>query len=195
MPEALDLLRQDHGHMAALMRTLERQVNEFQSDQRPDFDVIIAILDYFLSFPDVCHHPREDLIFAKLSERDPRAIERIGDLRSEHDELAARARELLMGLRAVLEEVEVRREACYRRARRFIDRQRQHIDMEESTFFPAAEKTLTPADWKELNALMAKTDAARERFEQSRKRILQWQAEDEAAAVSGPNSHPAGRVA
>ncbi len=195
MPEALDLLRQDHSNMAALLRTLERQVNEFRSDRRPDYDVISAILDYFLSFPDVCHHPREDLIFAKLNERDPRAIERIGDLRSEHDELAARAHEFLTELRAVLDEAEIPREAFYRRAGRFIDRQRQHIDMEESTFFPAAEKALMPTEWKELNVLMAKTDAARERSEQLCKTILQWQAEDEAPAVPGLNPHPVVRVA
>ena len=183
MPEALDFLRQDHRNMAALLRMLARQVDKFQSGERPDYDVIGAILDYFVSFPDAYHHPREDMIFAKLRDRDPRAAEGIGDLPAEHTELAARAREFSTRLRAVLEEAEIPREAFARCARRFIDHQRQHIDREESAFFPAAEKILTPTDWRELNALMTRADDAGERFEQLRKTILQWQAEDETAAV------------
>jgi len=167
--------------MAALLRMLVWQVGKFQSGKRPDYDVISAILEYFLSFPDVYHHPREDMVFAKLRDRDPRAAETIRDLLTEHTELAARAREFLTELRAVLEEAEIPREAFTRCARRFIDHQRQHIDMEESAFFPAAEKALTLKDWGELNALMAKADDAGERFEQLRKAILQWQAEDETS--------------
>jgi hemerythrin-like domain-containing protein len=188
MPQALDLLRQEHRNVASLLRTLERQIVEFQNGKRPDYDLIRAILDYLLSFPDVCHHPKEDLIFAKLHDRDPRTVERIGDLRSAHQELAARAREFSTGLRAVLEEAEIPREAFTRWARRLIDQERQHIDMEESTFFPDAEKTLTPTDWIELSPLMATADKAGERLEQLHKKILQWQAEDETAADPGPSS-------
>jgi hemerythrin-like domain-containing protein len=192
MPEALDLLRQDHRNMAALLRSLEQQVTEFQSGKRPDYDVIGAILKYFLSFPDAHHHPREDLVFARLRDRDPLTAERIGDLRSAHEDLAARAREFSTGMRAVLEEAEMPREAFIRLARGFIDQQQQHIDMEESVFFPAVEKTLTMTDWAELNALLATMEDAGERFEQLRKSILQWQAEDETAADQDrdPTRHP-----
>ena len=95
MPETLDFLRQDHRNMATLLRILERQVGEFRSGKRPDYDVISAILKYFVSFPNAYHHPREDLVFARLRDRDPFAADRIGDLRSAHKELAARAQEFL----------------------------------------------------------------------------------------------------
>jgi len=169
--------------MAALLRVLARQVDIFQSGERPDYEMIGAILDYFVTFPDAYHHPSEDMIFAKLRERDPRAAESIGDLPTQHAELAARAREFLTGLRAVLEEAEIPREAFARCAHRFIDHQRQHIDREESAFFPTAEKSLTATDWREPNALAAGADCAGERFERLRKTILQWQAEAETAAV------------
>ena len=192
MPQALDFLRQEHSNMAALLRVLERQLSEFQSGERPDYDLVRAILDYLLSFPDVCHHPKEDLIFDKLHDRDPFTAERIGDLRNAHDELAARGQKFATGLRAVLEEAEMPRETFIRLARRFIDLQQQHIDMEESVFFPAVEKTLTTTDWAELNALMARTEDAGGRFEQLRKTILQWCAEDEIGTDQGRdgNQHP-----
>jgi hemerythrin-like domain-containing protein len=130
-------------------------------------------------------------MFAKLRDRDPRAAERLGDLPAEHAELAARARDFSTGLRAVLEEAEIPREAFTLCARRFIDHQQQHIDSEESAFFPAAEQALRPADWRELTARMAAADRAGERFERLRATILQWQAEDETAAQHrDSNWHP-----
>jgi hemerythrin-like domain-containing protein len=186
MPKALDVLRQEHRNLATLLRALEWQVAEFESCNKPDYDVIGAVLDYFLSFPDVYHHPKEELIFAKLRDRDPRTARRIGELRIAHQELATRAREFADALRVVLNEAELPRAAFVRWARGFIDLQRQHIGMEESIFFPAAEKTLTAKDWTDLTALMTPEDdllfgeQVGERFEQLRKTILGWQAQDQA---------------
>ena len=189
MPEAIDVLRQEHRDLTTLLRALEWQVAEFESCNQPDYDVIGAVLDYFLSFPDVYHHPKEELIFAKLRDRDPRTARRIGDLRIAHQGLAARAREFADALRVVLNEAELPRAAFVRWARGFIDLQRQHIDMEESTFFPAAEKALTAKDWTDLGALKTPEDDALfgeqvgQRFEQLRTTILGWQAEDQAGST------------
>ena len=189
MPQVLDVLRQEHTNIATLLRTLEWQVTEFESGNQPDYDVIGATLDYFLSFPDVYHHPKEELLFSKLRDRDPGAANRIGDLRIAHQELAARARKFATALRAVLAEAEMPREALIRWSRGFIDLQRQHIDMEESTFFPTAEKALTAKDWTDLTALIKREDdplfdeEVDQRFEQLRKTILCWQAEDQAVSA------------
>lgn len=189
MCEALSLLRQEHRNMLTLLQALEWQISEFENGNQPDYDVIGAALDYFLSFPDVYHHPNEELIFAKLHERDLRSAQQIGDLRTAHQELATRAREFATALRAVLEEVEVSREAFARWARAFIDLQRRHIDMEEATIFPAASKALTAKDWIDLRALMTTGndpllgEQVGKRFEQLRKTILGWQAQDQAASA------------
>ena len=187
MPEAIAVLREEHRNMVALLRTLEWQVDEFASGNQPDYDVIGAALDYFQSFPDLYHHPREELIFARVHERDPGITQRIGDLRIAHRELAARSHEFATALRAVLDEQEVSREAFARWARGFIDLQRRHIDVEESTFFPAAATALTAEDWADLRTVMMTQDdpvlgeQAFARFEQLRKTVLRWQAQDQAA--------------
>jgi hemerythrin-like domain-containing protein len=187
MPEALAVLRQEHRNMVTLLQTLEWQVDEFENGNQPDYDVIGATLDYFLRFPDVYHHPKEELIFAKLQERDLTIAQHIGDLGIAHQELATRAHEFATALRAVLEDVEVSREAFARWARGFIELQQRHIDMEESTFFPAAEKSLSAKDWTDLEAAMTTEDdplfgvQVGERFEQLRKTILVWQAQDQTA--------------
>jgi hemerythrin-like domain-containing protein len=189
MPQPIELLRQEHANIGTLLRTLEWQVAAFKNDSLPDYEVIRATLDYFRSFPDICHHPKEDLIFARLRERDPAAAEAIGDLRKAHEQLAARVRDAASGVRAVLDEIEVSRDAVVRWTSDFIDQQRAHIKMEESTFFPAAERVLTAEDWSDLTARMTKADdplfgvQVGARFEQLRNTILAWQAEDETASA------------
>ena len=190
MSRTLERLRQDHCNTATLLRTLEWQLNEFETCNRPDYEVIAATLDYFLSFPDIDHHPEEELIFAKLRRRDPAAAQQIGDLQQAHRELAARADEFAAALRAVLREQEVSRDAFVRWARGFIDLQRGHIAMEDASFFPAAERALTAQDWIELSATTTRDDRSvgkpiDERFERLRETILTWQAQDQAASAEG----------
>lgn len=188
----LEVLRQEHANTVRLLRTLEWQVAEFKIGNQPDYDVLCAAVDYFLTFPDLSHHPTEDLIFEKLRDRAPDTAASIGDLRTAHDELAARAKEFAAGLRAVLAEAELPREAFVRWACGFIDHQRQHLEMEEATFFPAAEKMLTEKDWNDLQVEVAKRhdplfDAKPdEKFERLRQTILTWQMQDEALRADDP---------
>ena len=45
MPQAIDLLRQEHGNIATVLRTLEWQVAAFKNDGHPDYEVIRAAGD------------------------------------------------------------------------------------------------------------------------------------------------------
>lgn len=185
MSEVIRVLRREHANMASLVKTLEWQIAEFERGGSPDYDVIRAALDYFLSFPELYHHPKEDMIYARLSERDPDAARRVGDLRREHEILAARSREFSAGVIAVIDEAQVPRESLARWGRAFIDLQVAHMRMEEDVFFPAALKGLSEADWRNLKADMTSEDDplfgehVGGRFEALRQSILKWQQEAE----------------
>lgn len=185
MSEIIQVLRREHANMASLVKTLEWQVSEFEKGGRPDYEVIRSAIDYFLSFPDLYHHPKEDMVYARLVERDPETARVIGDLRREHESIAARTRELSAGLTTVLDEAQVPRESFVRWARAFIDLQMAHMQMEEGVFFPAALKSLTAEDWEALTADMTSEDDplfgenVGARFEALRQTILRWQKESQ----------------
>ncbi len=169
--------------MASLVKTLEWQISEFERAGSADYDLIRAALDYFLSFPKLYHHPKEDMIYDRLRARDPETARRIGDLRREHEKLAARSREFSAGVMAVIDEAQVPRESLARWGRAFIDLQTAHMQMEEQTFFPAAVKVLSEADWRSLEAEMTREEDplfganVGSRFEALRRSILKWQAD------------------
>jgi|HubBroStandDraft_1064217.scaffolds.fasta_scaffold00090_21 hemerythrin-like domain-containing protein len=194
MPKLLEELRQEHRGMHEVLGCLGRQIDKLESDEQPDFDVICAALDYFEGFPDQCHHPKEDLVLARLGERDPVSAWIVGDLRRDHEILAENLRVFAAAIRAVLLEAELPRDAIARWGRAFIDLQRRHIAMELSNFFPAAARALTPEDWRELAAAAPsgadplRSDPVEAKYEALRRTILAWDGEDRPADQFRPTT-------
>ena len=155
MSKTLDLLHGEHAHLAKLLKLLDRQIARFGAGQRPEYEIISGVIDYCLDFPDQCHHPKEDLVFRRLQARDAAAAEAVGDLESEHEELAGLTRKLASAVRRVLSEEELPRAYVMSLAQEFAGRYRQHIKMEEQLFFPAAERALSSEDWCEIDARVA----------------------------------------
>ena len=177
-------LRSEHKSIAEVLGCLDHQIKRFENGQQPDFDVLRAALDYFEGFPERCHHPKEDLIFRRLSQRDEASARSIGDLAQAHLELADNLRTFSKAVRGVLGEAELPRDAVVGWARDFIDRQRNHLLMEETSFFPAAERALSEEDWRDLAVAVPRDPeplrgiSAESKYEALRSTILQWDIED-----------------
>ena len=89
MTYVVEVLRQEHRNIEKLLHVLEQELSVFDRGDRPNYEVIVGVIDYFKDYPDSCHHPKEDMIFDKLKSRDPAAAAKIGDLRIEHEEKQA----------------------------------------------------------------------------------------------------------
>ena len=81
----IERLSQEHRNIERLLAVLERELEVFDRGDRPDYEVIRAVISYFEVYPEVYHHPQEDLVFAKLKMRDPAAVAKVGDLAREHE--------------------------------------------------------------------------------------------------------------
>ena len=69
MVEIIEILRQEHRNIEKLLNALEQELNVFARAERPDYEVIQAIIEYFKQYPDTCHHPKEDIIYEKFNSR------------------------------------------------------------------------------------------------------------------------------
>lgn len=189
MVEVISALRQEHRDMAKLLNALERQLAEFDRGGRPDYEIVQAVIDYCLTYPDLSHHPREDLVFERLKARDPETAGSIGDLRREHEALAHRTRRFAAAVRNVLLEAEMPRDALLKVGWDFLEHYRKHIAMEESRFFPAALQVLKPEDWRQIQAEAGTRgdplfgQQPEEHFKALRKNILDWDSNEQAAAA------------
>jgi hemerythrin-like domain-containing protein len=182
----IELLTQEHRNIEKLLLVLEQELNVFDRGERPDYEVIWAVIAYFQVYPEVYHHPQEDLVFQKLKAREPAAAAQIGDLEAEHHTGASRLRGAAHAIETVLMDREVPRQSVDSIIRDFIAHQRRHIAMEESEFFPAAVKALEPQDWAEIRSAGLTgpdplfSEAVEKRFETVRSHILQLEQDAEA---------------
>ena len=180
MAEVMRILYHDHRNMAKLLNVLERQLEVFDDSGVPDYDVIRGVLDYCTSYPDVCHHPKEDLVLDALGARDPATADRVGDLRADHEELAALTVRFLAQVHRVMAGAELPRDWFGDMARDFLESYRDHMTMEEEVFFPLAEETLVPEAWAQIDAKVSDRDdplfgeRVEQRFRELREKILDW---------------------
>jgi hemerythrin-like domain-containing protein len=167
----IERLSQEHRNIEKLLTVLERELEVFDRGDRPDYEVIRAIISYFQVYPEVYHHPQEDRVFTKLKTRDPVAAVKIGDL----------AR-----IESVLADAEMVRQDVDTIVRDFIAHERHHMAMEDRDFFPAALNALKPEDWIEIaSAVTGRKDplfseATEAQFDALRTHILQLEHEAEA---------------
>ncbi len=180
MTDVLDAIHEDHANMAKMLDALERQLQVFDAGETPDYDIVRGVVDYCLDYPDLYHHPKEDLVFERLEAVDPEAAAEVGDLPGEHAELAALTRRLEEAVKAVLGDLEVPRGRFGETLRAFLDATRRHMTMEERAFLPAARRALSAAELAEIDArLDPRADPlfgapSAERFATLRQDILNW---------------------
>jgi hemerythrin-like domain-containing protein len=188
MSKVVRALRREHADIARLLDALERELDVFDQGGTPDYDIVQGVIDYCLAYPDLYHHPKEDLVLDRLRQRDPQAAAAIGELQPEHEALAELTRRFADAVDSVLKEAEVSREAVHELAREFLDFYRRHIAMEEGQFFPAALEALSEQDWQEIEAQLGEREdplfggQPDQRFERLRQDILAWEKADAEAA-------------
>ncbi|HEX9771458.1 MAG TPA: hemerythrin domain-containing protein [Kiloniellales bacterium] len=185
MTNIIEQIRDEHSNMTTLLNALERQVAVFDEGGKPDYEIVTGVIDYFLDYPDRCHHPKEDLLARKIMEvaRGADAAGPLPELEAQHEELGILTRRFHQFVRRVLDEAELPRGDFVRAATEFIASQRHHMRMEEEHFLPLAEVTLNQDDLAELGSeLFAETDPLMDpdteaRYGALRDAILSWEAE------------------
>ena len=144
--DALRLIEIEHKRMGQVLDVLERQIDLTENSKETDYKLIKLIVDYFLNFPDTCHHPKEDLIFARVIAHKPNEMGIFGDLINEHKELSQithKARDevyLQCATSLVMSNIVPILKA-------FLETYRHHIEAENKTFFPYVLKNLSQEEF------------------------------------------------
>src|SRR4029077_12511930 len=130
MSETMQRLRQDHTNLSRLLTALERQVNAMERGDEADWDIVRRIVEYCLTYPDLHHHPLEDLVLARLQNKDAMIATPFIGLVTEHRELSASLRRVAAAIEQVLQDATVPRDRFIRLVRKFLSTQRDHTRRE-----------------------------------------------------------------
>lgn len=160
MQDAVRIIKDEHAALAAVLHGLCFLAREAETKRSPpNFQVLRAMLDYIVAFPERLHHPKEDrYLFALMLERDPQAAPLIEELQAEH----RRGDEMLERLQTALlryERVGQSDAPAFRAAAdAYANFHWAHMRREEDIMLPLAEKILTEADWHFIAAAFKEND-------------------------------------
>ena len=157
--ESIRIIHDEHSALSAMLRSLGMMVERGPGDEPEGFfDVLRAMLFYIDEFPERLHHPKEsDLLFPRVARLAPEVMSTIVQLEKDHAAGESAVRELQHLLLAWELVGESRRAAFDAAAKRYLAFYLEHMRLEETVILPAAQRVLSDADWKELDAAFATT--------------------------------------
>jgi hemerythrin-like domain-containing protein len=158
MVQVIDQLARDHRNLRLLLDIVEEQMNGHQADRAADFDLLCMIAEYTLHYPDLVHHPREEVVFERLIARDHGAQAVIGCLVEEHRRLGELTRRFAAVVNDVAHGVALPRAWLDSLAREYLQANRLHMQAEEEHFLPRAMAVLTGEDWAAIEQQLAHTE-------------------------------------
>lgn len=147
----IDKLLKEHIDFAKLLDLLEAQIGLFHRGERPDYDLMLDVFYYMTHYPDRFHHPKEDLAFARLAERDPGTRPAVEELARQHRVIAESGAQFLDNLNAALAGAMLKRESVEIPGLEYVTFYRAHMKMEERELFPLARTLLRDDDWHGIN--------------------------------------------
>ena len=158
MPDTLAQWHTEHVNFAKLLNILEAELDLFHKGDSPNYELMLDIMFYMTHYPDVLHHPREDLAFAKIKEREKSAGALVDELSAEHAQLRKTGEELVRGLGDVVDGSIAPRESVEAPGRAYVASFRHHMRTEETKILPLATKLLRDNDWSEIKAAIKHID-------------------------------------
>jgi hemerythrin-like domain-containing protein len=151
MEEApMDPIRVWHGeHMrfSRLLDFLEQQMTAPHAGGHPNYELMRDVVHYLHHFADRIHHPREDIAFARLAQRDPEFKPYVHHLSQQHRAIAEAGEALLRQLDDIQQNNMIKRALVEAAVEFYLGYFRHHLATEENKVLPHALKVLTPEDW------------------------------------------------
>jgi len=147
-------LREDHARFSRVLSMVGRDAQRLLDEPEAVLPLFSEAVDYVVHFQNIYHHPREEVMFAKVADASESLAAASARLSQEHELTDRAGEELLATLRRASRsdsERSTRRELA-RRLERFAQSMRTHIAQEEEILYAEAWETLSPSDWDDLAA-------------------------------------------
>lgn len=151
----LDKLHQDHINASKLLDRYEEQLEKVKQGDSPDYMIMRDIMRYMNGYPDIIHHPLEEVIFEKLEEKNNELAGKIGKLYREHSEIDDAGDNLYEILSKITAGEVTSLDVLRENSEKYLELMRSHMDMEESEIFPKIRELLTENDWETIDLALA----------------------------------------
>ncbi len=150
--EIILALKYEHRYMNRVFDAFKEQLEIMDDGGHADFELMADVIRYMCRFPDKSHHPREDVVFRKLMERDEDLRSDIEAVFVQHETLAQKGHALLKSLDEISKDQSVEQQKSLRfRCADYQEIYEKHMDFEEVKLFPLLETVLRDEDWDDIS--------------------------------------------
>ena len=149
--EALHIIGDEHQSLAAILHAVRFMLKEVAAGKlAADIKLFQAMVHYLEAYAEQRHHPKEDLIFRRLSERTTEGADALRQLGAQHADAPQRIAVLQAALAAYVADPAALPgfAAAFEHYASFY---REHMMLEEESVLPLARKCLSADDWQEID--------------------------------------------
>ena len=177
MSDPVALWHAEHVNFAALLDLLEGQLDRFKRGAPPDYELMLDIMYYMTRYPDVLHHVKEDLAFARIGQREAGVRPVVDRLTEQHARLKQSGDALVLALDGIVNGAITLRDHVNAPGRAYVADFRSHMQVEEVTILPLAARLLHDGDWAAIDGAIQHIDdplfsnQAEERYSALRRKI------------------------
>ncbi len=159
--DAIETLRHEHEVATRVAEAAVREAMAVQSTRKVNAERVEAMLDFFGSFVDRCHHHKEEeRLFPRLAERGiPQAGGPLGVMLQEHEEGRGLRKAVADALPHAAKGEAAALDAVADNLNAFAVLLLNHIYKEDHVLFEMAGKVLTPEDQRELSEAFERIEA------------------------------------
>lgn len=160
LESVLDDLREDHRNMSTLLDLLEHETSRLRDGDDPDFDLLLDVMRYMTVYADAVHHPKEDLVYARMRASSDELDTSLDSIEQDHDDIAELGNTLRTDISAIVSGVAVKRSQVLDDTRSYADRLRRHMAWEDRELFPKADALAQRPDIELEGDIFASRDPA-----------------------------------
>ncbi len=143
-------LRGDHRNMVMLLDLLDAEIDRLAVSGEPDYDFVRDIMLYVTEYPDVVHHPKEDIVYRHLKSLRPEIHTDLERVETDHQYLEELGRKLRNGIEAISIGANLNRDELIEKLYHYTDQHREHMYWEEINLFSLADELQHHGDWSEV---------------------------------------------
>lgn len=155
MHRIMQTLHDDHINVTRLLDLMESVFADIKTGNAGRLHVIHGAMQYMTAYPDMYHHPTEDVVFQRLISRSPETRPKVEALFVEHELIGAAGTTLRQALKLTIDQKSDPSQDLIGKAQDYIGSMRDHMNIEEGEIFPLAKVILTTRDWQLLDDTIA----------------------------------------
>lgn len=156
LPKPLLAIVDEHKYVLRLLPLLETEADNIRQKVAVDYECLEDVMHYMVNFPDRYHHPKEDLIFQRMSKQSADVANAVSRLEKDHKAMALQASKLYEKIREIKDKPS--RAGAIKLAddlTKYAVSLRNHMTLEEREVLKPANYSLKESDWQEIDNAIA----------------------------------------